>query len=92
MYKVVVVASDDAPGAVATADEEKTYYKLTVTVTDVDEDGMVALSSWQPQEDVVLSATLTDDDGVNSPRYKWHQSPKYGRPMDLGFWRNRCQL
>ena len=46
-YKVVVEASDDALGA---GDMIKMgYKKVTVMVTDVDEPGMVALSSQQPQ-------------------------------------------
>ena len=86
IYKVVVVAADDAPGAEVSDDtdiREKTYYRLTIIVTDVDEDGMVALSSQQPQEDVILIATLTDDDGVTSPKYKWHQSPNMDGPWTL---------
>ena len=88
IYKVVVVAADDVPGAAEDSDgttdiREKTYYKLTIMVTDVDEDGMVALSSQQPQEDVMLIATLTDDDGFTSPKYKWHQSPNMDGPWTL---------
>ena len=52
-------------------------------VTDMDEDGMVALSAQQPQEDVALSATLSDDDEVTSPKYKWHQSPNMDGPWAL---------
>ena len=41
-YKVVVVASDDAPGVTG---REMSYHKVTVTVTDVDEDGSISLSA-----------------------------------------------
>ena len=53
-YKVVVVSSDDAPGATtdgaAPADDDSNlpkmaYHKVTVEVTDVDEDGSVSLSA-----------------------------------------------
>ena len=45
-YNIVVVASDDARGAGGTM----TYKKVAVTVTDVDEPGIVTLSSLQPQD------------------------------------------
>ena len=38
--------------------------EVTVTVTDADEDGMVRLSSAQPQVGAALSAAVTDPDGV----------------------------
>ena len=44
-YNVVVVSSDDAPGATTDGNSPKmAYHKVTVTVTDVDEDGSVSLS------------------------------------------------
>ena len=70
-YKVVVVAADDAPGAVVDAANnadirKKTYHKLTVMVTDEDEDGSISLSALQPQVGVGLTATLMDDDAADS--------------------------
>ena len=69
-YKVVVVAADDAPGAVVDDSNvdirNKTYHKLTVMVTDEDEDGSISLSALQPQVDVDLTATLMDDDAADS--------------------------
>ena len=69
-YKVVVVAADDAPGAVVDGsdldDSKKTYHKLTVMVTDEDEDGSISLSALQPQVGVNLTATLMDDDAADS--------------------------
>ena len=74
-YKVVVVASDDAPGA---GDMSKmAYKKVTVTVTDVDEDGSISLSAQQPQVTVALTGTMTDQDdtdnaaGTPLPNIKW---------------------
>ena len=43
---------------------------VTVTVTDVDEAGIVSLSSTQPRLGVALTATLTDPDGVRE-RAAW---------------------
>ncbi len=78
-YKVVVVASDDAPGAGTDDDPINMGYKrVVVDVTDVDEPGMVTLSSLQPQISVELTATLTDaeasDAEVNGAEWKWEKS------------------
>ena len=72
-YKVVVVASDDAPGAVV--NDQKAYKKVTITVTDMPEPGIVTLSSLQPQVGTALTATLADPE-VDSPdhTWKWEQS------------------
>ena len=77
-YNIVVVASDDAPGA---GDMIKMgYKKVTVMVTDVDEPGVVTLSSLQPQVGTDLTATLVDPE-VPSPTaadndltWKWEKS------------------
>ena len=78
-YNIVVVASDDAPGAGTTDDPiEMGYKKVVVTVTDVDEPGMVSLSSLQPQVGVELMATLTDPAvepaQINAAEWKWEKS------------------
>ena len=87
-YNVVVVASDDAPGAddgiTLEADQIKmAYKKVAVTVTDVDETGMVTLSAQQPQTGRDLTATLTDDDAtpaqVTAAEWEWeHSSAVHG--------------
>ena len=87
-YKVVVVASDDAPGA---GDMSKmAYHKVTVTVTDVDEDGSISLSALQPQVEVPLKATLTDPDSrsttdrpIDNETWKWEQSSAMDGPWTL---------
>ena len=86
-YKVVVVASDDAPGAaVVNGDDErkKAYEKVTVMVTDMDEPGMVTLSAQQPQVGQPLTATLTDDDAsddqVMAAKWKWEQTAAMNEP------------
>ena len=81
-YKVVVVASDNAPGAGTLPDNPimMGYKKVVITVTDVDEPGVVTLSSLQPQVGVDLTATLVDPE-VPSPTatdndltWKWEKS------------------
>ena len=48
---------------------------VTVTVTDVDEDGAVSLSSSRPSLGAALSATLDDPDGVTGvPEWTWERS------------------
>ena len=74
IYNIVVVASDDAPGAAGVV---MGYKKVVVTVTDVDEPGIVTLSSLQPQVDAVLTATLDDPEADNPTdlTWEWEQSP-----------------
>ena len=74
-YSVTVSASDgkdidgnNDPSADNTID-------VTITVTDLDEDGNVILSSLQPQEGVQLAANLTDPDGpVSNVAWTWASS------------------
>ena len=78
-YMVVVVASDDAPGAGGT----KAIKKMVVTVTNVDEPGIVTLSSLQPQVEAELTATLVDPEvPVRSPTETW----KWEKSQDLSSW------
>ena len=45
---------------------------VTITVTNVDEEGTVTLSSSQPQEGTPLTATLTDPDfGITRLTWRW---------------------
>ena len=59
------------------------YKKVTVNVTDVDEPGVVTLSAQQAQINVLLTATLNDDDAtsdqINDAEWTWeHSSAKNG--------------
>ena len=56
-YDVTVTATDSDDGTATRV--------VTVRVTNVDEDGVVTLSTLQPREDVELTATLTDPDGAS---------------------------
>ena len=48
---------------------------VTITVTDVEEDGTLTLSSVQPQVDTALTATLEDPDGsVTITTWLWESS------------------
>ena len=84
-YNVVVVASDDALGA-GTDDNpvRMAYKKVTVMVTDVDEMGMITLSAQQPQDSILLTATLTDGDAapaqVTGAEWTWEHSAAAGGP------------
>ena len=92
VYKIVVVASDDALGAVLDSlgndSREKAYHKVTVTVTDVDEDGSISFSAQQPQVGVALTATLKDEDADDTDnaaegkqigeKWKWYYCSAVG--------------
>ena len=68
-YKVIVVASDDAPGANGTADAasgQMADKKVEITVTEIEEDGVVNLSARYAQVGIGITATLTDDDVVDA--------------------------
>ena len=88
-YKIVVVASDDAPGATG---RKMSYHKVTVTVTDVDEDGSISLSAQQPEVSVDLTADLTDQDDTDTTapdtqlqniKWKWEQASAMNGPWSL---------
>ena len=88
VYKIVVVASDDAPGAdmagatMLTDEVKMTYHKVTVHVTDMDEDGSISFSAQQPQVGVTLTATLKDPDStevqIDAAKWKWYHCPAVG--------------
>ena len=59
-YSVTVEASDGVKGADGTITDTE---EVTVTVTNVDEDGEISLSTVQPRGAVELTATLIDADG-----------------------------
>ena len=61
---VSVRDSKNADGNADTVDDDS--IEVTITVTNVDEDGSVTLSPGQPQVDTPLTATLTDPDGAVS--------------------------
>ena len=64
---VTVSAGDGGSGA-----DNVMTRNVTVTVTNVDEAGTVTLSSYQPKEEVQLTATVSDPDGtVADPSWQW---------------------
>ena len=80
-YKVVVVASDDAPRTeTADADDpiQMGYKKVTVMVTNVEETETVTLSAQQAQVNVLLTATYNDLDNekpvATDLTWKWYLS------------------
>ena len=78
VYKVVAMASDDAPGASG----NMAYHKVTVQVTDMYEDGSISFSAQQPQVMVALTATLKDQDStatqITEAKWKWYHCPAVG--------------
>ena len=67
VYNVTVEVTDSS-GNTATR-------VVTVTVTNVDEDGEVTLSNLQPEDGVEITAELDDPDGrVSNPEWQWARS------------------
>ena len=74
IYQVTVQAS---------AGGEMDEVAVTVTVTNVDEDGTVTLSPMTPVVGVALTATLTDPDGsVTGETWMWSRSMTMGGTFD----------
>ena len=66
MYAVTVQATD--------ADRRMGTKPVTVTVTNVDEPGVVTLSARQPMAGVPLTATITDPDGtISNVEWQWQK-------------------
>ena len=71
-YKVTVVVTD--------ADGNTDEHDVTISVTNVEEDGTVTISTLQPRVGVELSASLTDPDlGINGLMWQWYR----GLNLDL---------
>ena len=69
VYMVTVVVTDQD-----TKQKLSARRGVTITVTNVDEDGTVTLSSDHPKVGIALTATLDDPDGVvaDSVKWTWH--------------------
>ncbi len=79
-YKVTVMATHMAYGQTYMAEQ-----MVTVTVTNVDEMGMVSLSSMSPSVGTEITAMLTDPDGgVSDTTWQWSKSMTMdGEFMDI---------
>ena len=51
---------------------------VTVNIQNVEEPGTITLSSVQPQEGTVFSATLDDDDGAIGTTWQWYRASSRG--------------
>ena len=71
--ETLTILDDEAPDT--TDQAPPADQTVTVTVTNVDEEGAVALDSTQPVADTALTATLSDPDGgVTGVTWTWHKS------------------
>ena len=66
VYKVTVLASDDAPGVGTTINTTNPGRRVTITVTNVSESGSITVDRRYPQVNVPVTATLTDGDATSS--------------------------
>ncbi|MCY3880676.1 MAG: aryl-sulfate sulfotransferase [Chloroflexi bacterium] len=71
VYNVTVTASVTGGGSKTLA--------VTVTVTNVDEDGEITLSATQPRVGTALTARLSDPDGVTAGTATWQWERNNGR-------------
>ena len=79
-YKVIVVASDDALGTIGaegTVSGEMAEKKVELTVTEIEEPGVVTLTVRVAQVSVLITATLTDDDltptQISAADWQWYK-------------------
>ncbi len=94
-YNVVVVSSDDAPGATTdggtplddgTNLPKMSYHKVTVTVTDEDEDGSVSLSALQPQVGIALNTAGTPTDDADDAAHVLKDQDASTAQIDAAKW------
>ena len=76
MYELKLVAWARDNGSIFTDEVD-----VKVTVTDVDEAGALSLSSTRPALDAVLTAVLTDPDGVTAGTAVWQWERSTGRNL-----------
>ena len=77
-FYLITVTLHDGKGADGNAEADPvvdTTTGVSVTVTDVEEDGVVTLSSDEPETGMPLDATLEDGDGsVSGEKWQWARS------------------
>ena len=74
-YSVIVAVSDGKSSSGRTSNSNDDFITVTITVTNEDEAGTVALSSADPDVGVSLIATLTDPDGgLDRVVWSWERS------------------
>ena len=82
MYNIVIRAiASRASGDTGPAETVDTT--VTVTVTDVDEDGEVVISWLQPEVGIAITASLTDPDGDVTPTWAWTVSEVKKPPLNI---------
>ena len=74
VYSITVTVSDNTEGTALTD-----TIAVTVEVTNVDETGTVTLSAEQPKQDVLLTATLADPDGITADSVDWQWATSTSR-------------
>ena len=83
-YSITVTVTDgeDATGAAETTATTDDTVTVTINVTNLDETGMVSLSTSQPQLGVSVTATLTDPDGgITGQTWQWSRGDTANGPF-----------
>ena len=74
-YSVIVSVTDGKNSSGRPSESRDDSITVTISVEDMDEPGVVTLSSLQPQVDVTLTAVLTDPDGgLDQVVWRWERS------------------
>ena len=74
-YQIIVSATEEWDGNDQTLPAKRSDRHLTVTVTNVDEDGEVTLTRRQPEVGEAITASLSDEDeGVTVGGWTWYRS------------------
>ena len=81
-YKVVMEVRDNkASDGTPDTNSDQVFHEVTITVTDVDEDGSLSLSSDHPRVGAPLTATLKDEDtGHTNIEWVWEKSDDGNTP------------
>ena len=74
IYNVTIQASDGSM---------RTDYPVLISINNLDEAETLTLSSDQPVEDVLLTATLTEPDRVTNKRWQWQRSQSRSNWSDI---------
>ena len=85
-YEAPADADRDNVYEVTLSADDSTYQAerdVTITVTNVDEDGALTLSSETPVVDVALTATLADPDGPTNVAWQWALEQADGTYVDI---------
>ena len=78
---IITVRASETRASGYTGPAKTSEVDVTVTVNDVDEEGVVSLSWIRPEVGTPITASLEDPDGEETPMWSWHVSKIQGIPI-----------